>query len=142
MNNKTKKKYLFLGLLQVIIAICFILSAIEMESYPNGYFLNISRNLISEPSFIKIFMPGLFIFLFLGIGNFISSFLSFERFKFSSFLGIFFGIVIIACTILQIVFYGSNYLFHPIYIILGFIEVILGYKLYNLKKKNQLNYYR
>lgn len=139
--KKAKKFYNVLGIIQVVIAICFIIIGIVIEASTSGFLIK-NLSFISNFSFPFFFIPDHFLLSFYGIGNFIGAFFSFMRFNFTGKLGVFLGIILILWVAIQIAMIGLVSFMQPILIVIGVIEIILGYTIYRkLKKQSHDNYY-
>ncbi|MBI5538667.1 MAG: hypothetical protein HY951_01305 [Bacteroidia bacterium] len=139
--KKAKKYYIILGIIQVVIAICFIVVGIVIE-VNTSIFLTNKLHFISNFSYPFFFIPDHFILAFHGIGNLIGAFFSFMRFNFTGKLGVFLGTLLFLWIIIQIIIIGLISFMQPLLIAIGFVEAILGYTIYKkLKKQSQHNYY-
>jgi hypothetical protein len=140
--RKAKKYYIVLGIIQIIIATCFIIAGIAIEANSREQLISASTNILVNLSAPIFFIHGLILIAFHGLGNLIGAFLSFQRFNFASYLGVFFGTTLILWIIFQFVRIGLISFLQPLFIVIGITEAVLGFIIYGkLRKQNQHNRY-
>ena len=93
---------------------------------PDGSAVKVSIMLLEGSPFRDYFIPGLFLFVVLGVFNLAASFLAFMDFRYTWILGIGFGTIMITWIMKQIWIIGLIFFLQPVFLIVGIIEVILG----------------
>lgn len=135
--KKIKKKFIYLGIVQIISAICFIIAEIIIEANPS-YYLTSKLHFISGLSFSVFFIPDHFLLAFYGIGNLLGAFLSFQRYNSTSYLGMFLGTILILWIIFLFVTIGITSFLQLLFLIVGVSEVVMGYSIFiKVRKQNQ-----
>ncbi|MCK9206403.1 MAG: hypothetical protein M0P66_04750 [Salinivirgaceae bacterium] len=132
--KKAKKYYIILGVIQIVIAICFIIAGIVIESNI-GDLLTSKLHFISNVSFSAFIIPDHFILAFHGFGNLICALISFQRYNIASYLGMFFGTTLILWFIFQIIRVGLISFLQPLFLVIGIIEIVLSISIYRKRRK-------
>ncbi len=117
------------GILQLFIGIPAVVFGLLLIIDPSGGKIGLPIELIFNSPFKDYLIPGLLLFSVNGIGNVLSSVLSFKKSRYSGYTGAFFGTALVIWIIVQTVLVGFHWL-QPAYLILGIIELILGIAIY------------
>ena len=133
-NNKNKLMGIFLGVIQAFIGITAIAGGLRMVSNPNGLEDIPIEWLIGSP-FTSYFIPGLMLLIVIGFGNVFSSVFTFLRKGYSGLVSALLGIFLIIFMTAEVYFVGLQNFLQPLYFILGFIVLYLGYIFIKSTKK-------
>lgn len=125
-----KKVFLIEGILQIFIGVGAVIYGLLLASYPDGSKAGLPLELLSGSPFANYLIPGILLLLVNGVGNVVSSILSFSRHKYAGYAGMFFGVALIIWIIVQIILIGYANLLQPFYLSLGIIELLLGIIMY------------
>ena len=130
-----KRVGLFLGVLQVFVAIGSIPAGLSMIFEPDGSGLGLSSGVLSGSPFQDFFIPGLFLFFINGLLNTVSAIFSFRRKKNAGIFGLSLGIFLLLWISIQVYFIGLIHFLQPLFFVVGMVEVILS--CIYIKKENQ-----
>jgi hypothetical protein len=134
-----KRGKLFLGILQLFVAIGAIPVGYLMLAKPDGSGVGMSTDILSGSPFKDFFIPGLFLFTVNGLCNLASSVLAFYRYKYSYLTGFMLGSALIIWIIVQVYSVGLTHFLQPTYFIIGIFEIILSLIIFRTDAKKQLN---
>ncbi len=136
-----KRKAIFLGIVQVIIAVGAIPAGLFMILEPDGSRVGMSVEMLSGSPFRNFFIPGLFLLGINGILNATGAFLSFAGKKYAGISGLGLGIYLVIWICVQVYFIGLTFFLQPLFLVIGIIEIFLGYSLLSKRKSitNQHN---
>ena len=118
-----------LCIIQVILAIGAITGGILFLIDPSGHKSGTSTAILVNSPFTDFFFAGLFLLLFIGIGNLLSFVVTLLKIEVAGFLGIVFGAFLMVWIVLQVNWIGLNNFLQPLCFILGGIEAAIGYML-------------
>ena len=118
-----------LGIIQLIVALGAIPTGLSMVFVSDGSQLGIPTHILSSQPFKDLFIPGIFLLNFNGLGNFIGSILSFRKNPYAGLLGIFLGIFLVVWICIQLFFTGFIHFLQPVFLIIGLLEIGFGYSL-------------
>ena len=137
--KKNRKLYIFLGILQLIIAIGAIPAGLAFTIDPTGHSNGGNTEILSNSPFNDFLIPGLFLLIIHGVGNLFGAFLSFWRFNLAGITGIALGVTQVLWIVFQVVWIGLSSFLQPTFFIVGFAEALIGYAIYRrIKKQNEL----
>ena len=117
-----KRIFLFEGTLQIFIALGAVGGGLALLLDPSGQGIGFSVELLSNSPFSNYLIPGLFLFLVNGIGNFFCGFLSIKKHRYAGYAGM----------LVQAALLGWVSWFQPIYLFLGALELGLGFLLHKV----------
>ena len=121
-----KKLYVFEGILQIFIGIGAVGGGLVLILDPSGQGMGFSVELLSKSPFTNYLIPGLFLFLINGIGNFFSGFLSIRKHLYAGYAGMLFGAIMMGWILVQVSILGWVSWLQPTYLFLGTLELVLG----------------
>lgn len=124
-----KRIFLFEGILQIFIALGAVGGGLVLLLDPSGQGIGFSVELLSNSPFSNYLIPGLFLFLVNGIGNFFCGFLSIREHHYAGYAGILFGAIMMTWILVQVAVLGWVSWLQPTYLFLGALELILGFVL-------------
>jgi len=96
---------------------------------PSGESLGVSIDLLNNSPFENFIIPGIFLFVVNGLSSLFISYITLQKHRKAGIATIFLGIVMIIWIILQAYWIGWINWLQPTFLIIGVVEVILGYLL-------------
>jgi hypothetical protein len=131
------KKHIFYteGILQLIISIGAIIAGIIMIVDPTGEALQMEEIVETIP-FDSLLIPGIILLSINGVATLIAAILSFRNHPWSGYAGMILGLGLIIWIVTQVIMldFGLSIL-HPLYLLFGIIEVVLGLQMYKFSVK-------
>ena len=124
-----KNKFVYLGMIQVFVAVWALPAGLSMITNPTGMGLGMSPQLLSDSPFDSFLIPGLFLFFVNGLANVLGAFLSFKRHLYAGILGLALGIFLVLWIVAQVYFIGFAHFLQPLFMLIGLIECWLGYRI-------------
>ena len=125
-----------LGYLQIFIGVGAIAGGIQLIIVPDGSGMGMTTEILSRSPFNSFLIPGITLFTVIGLGNLFGSWLSLKNKKPAGIFGSVIGMGLIIWMLVQIFFIGWGSWYQPLYLILGIIELILGFLLFkNIKNQ-------
>lgn len=133
------KKFIFVsqGILQMFIGLGGVVCGFLMIIDPGGGLMTMPLELIASSPFTDYLIPGIILFSILGVGNVVSSIISFKKSKYAGYAGILFGSALIIWILVQIYMIGLDIWLQPFYLFLGVVELVLGILMYFSVKKSK-----
>ena len=119
--------YVILGILQIIVAIGAVPSGLHFLRDPSGVSSGMNLAMLDNSPFIDFFFPGLFLLVFLGLGNLLGGVVTFMKIEVSGFIGLALGIILMLWIFLQVWWIGFTSFLQPTLFILGAIESFIGF---------------
>jgi hypothetical protein len=120
------KAHIFLGVLQLAVALGAIPAGYSMIVHPDGSGLKMTVEILAGSPFKDFFIPGLFLFVINGLFNLASSVLCFYEFRYTSLIGIMLGAALIIWVIVQVYSVGLSHILQPVYFVIGILEIVLS----------------
>lgn len=121
-----KKYFVFLGILQVFVAIGAIPAGVGYLSDLSGTGMGTSPALLMNSPFHNFLIPALFLLIVHGIGNSAAAFFSFKKKEIAGKLGFALGVILCLWILLQVYWIGLSSFMQPLFFIIGLIEILLG----------------
>jgi hypothetical protein len=131
MNDKKKKiRWLSFGLgfFQLFISLGAIAGGLGLILEPDGSNLGFSVELLNNSPFSDYLIPGIVLFVFIGIGNLVGGIVSFMRYKYAGEIAAVLGFALIIWIVVEL-FWIDPFWLHPLYSIFGCVELALGFLL-------------
>ena len=100
---------------------------------PDGSSLGFSVELLTESPFLDYLIPGLILFVFIGVGNLIGGIVSFMHHRYAGEIGILLGLFLIVWIVVEL-FWIELFWLQPLYLIFGCLEFILGLLLRKMRE--------
>ena len=125
-----KRIFLFEGIVQLFIALGAVGGGLVLLLDPSGQGIGFSVELLSKSPFTNYLIPGLFLFLVNGIGNFFCGFLSIRKHLYAGYAGMLFGAILMGWILVQVAVFGWVSWLQPTYLFLGALELVLGFLLH------------
>lgn len=120
------KTHIFLGAIQLVVALGAIPAGYSMIVHPDGSGLKMTLDILAGSPFKDYFVPGLFLFVVNGLFNLISSVLCFFNFRYSYFFGLLLGSALIIWVVVQVFSVGLSHILQPVYFVIGILEIVLS----------------
>jgi hypothetical protein len=124
-----KKYFYILGGLQLLTAIGAIPAGIGYLSDTSGHDMGTSTAMLAKSPLNSFLWPGLFLLIVNGLGNLGASVFSFTRRKIAGYNGLVLGILLSLWIIIQVYWIGFSSFLQPLFLIIGFINIILSMKI-------------
>ncbi len=125
MKNNEK----FLKVIHLFVGIGAVFGGLGAILNPYG-FMGITTEMLRIGPFETFLIPGIFLFLVIGIGNIIAGLLVQKHFKYQGFISGLFGTILVSWIIIQCYFLQDIGVLHVIYFLIGCIQGLLS--IYNL----------
>jgi hypothetical protein len=115
------------GLLQSFIALGAMAGGIFMIIRPDGSLMHMPLDMLKGSPFKDFLIPGIILFSVNGLGNALSSYLSFKQHILAGYAGIFFGMALTIWIFVQVSMIGGGHWLQYLYFSLGILETLLGF---------------
>jgi len=132
-----KRVFLIEGILQAFIGVGAVVYGLLLIFDPSGNKASLPLELLSNSPFANYLIPGILLFLVNGVGNVVSSVLSFTKSTYAGYAGILFGLALIVWIFVQVMLIGYASWLQPFYLVLGILELIFGIIIYKQLKSKQ-----
>ncbi len=132
MNNTlkdSKRLANVLGILQLFIGLGAVAGGLGLVLEPSGANLGIPLDMLNHSPFSDFLIPGIVLLIVNGFGSIAGSVLSFKRFQHAAEIALVLGIFLVAWILIQIYWIHDFHWLHALYLILGIIELALGWLL-------------
>lgn len=93
---------------------------------PSGDSLSMKLEWLERTVFPDFLIPGIILFLFVGLGNVLGFWLTFKKKNNRSKFGSIFGLILMIWIIAQIAFIGYKDFLQPLYFTSGLFQAIIG----------------
>ncbi|MGM0934920.1 MAG: hypothetical protein ACQEWD_15900 [Bacteroidota bacterium] len=127
MSKKTKTNLIIiLGGLQLFNGLSGLLGGFMLIDDPSGDSLSMHPEWLERTVFPNFLIPGIILFLFVGLGNVLGFWLTFKKKNNRSKFGSIFGLILMIWIIAQIAFIGYKDFLQPLYFTSGLFQAIIG----------------
>lgn len=133
--NIKRTAYFAEGFLQSLIGIGAVFGGALLIISPDGRYLQMSIDILQNSPFRNFLIPGIILFLVIGVGNVISAALCFKMHKIAGFAGLFFGFGLIIWIFVQVNMIGGGSWLQYLYFLLGIIEILLSIMMREQERK-------
>jgi len=116
-----------LGALQVFIGIGAVGGGLPMIVDPSGSKLGMTLEMLEHSPFSTFLVPGIVLLMVNGLGNLVGATASFKRYRRAGEIAIALGIFLVAWIVIQVYWLAGFHWLHGMYLGLGILEVILGW---------------
>jgi hypothetical protein len=120
---------ILLGLLELFIAIGGIAGGVGLVLDTSGVNLGFTTMQLARSPFQDYLAPGLILLFLIGLGNLIGSVSAFLRYRYTGELALFLGGFLALWIIVQIFWLGFASWLQPIYLLIGCVEMLLGWRI-------------
>ena len=134
MNRKTVLNSIF-GVFQAFNGLSGLLGGYMLIKDPTGNSLNMKMEWLKETPFQNFLIPGIVLFLVVGIGNTIGIWTTFKKKNKRSQIGLVFGLILMFWIISQVLWIGYKDFLQPLYFTTGLLQAITGFYLMKLINK-------
>jgi len=124
---KEKQLYLYIIILHAFVGIGGMFGGIGIIIDPSGEGYGVSVDLLKNSPFNDFFIPGLFLFFIIGIGDIIVSIFAYKKHKYLVYLSGLMGGVLMTWIVIQCIMIETVAALHVIFFLLGLIEVLLAF---------------
>lgn len=125
MNFKFNK---ILGFIQSFVAIMALPAGFLLMLKPNGENLGMTVNVLDGTPFNDYFIPGLFLFLVIGLLHAIGAAITFKKSTYWRYFGFTPGILLVVWICIQVYFIGLIHFLQPLFFMIGMVEILLSYR--------------
>ncbi|KAA3628487.1 MAG: hypothetical protein DWQ02_19260 [Bacteroidetes bacterium] len=129
-----RRLYITLAILHLFVAIGAIPAGYALFTKPDGSSLGMPTEWLEGSPFPDFFIPGLFLFIILGLGNLLTAMPIFKQHKLSGIAGLSMGGILVIWIIIQVVIVGLASFLQPLFFFVGLIQLMLGYWIFRLAK--------
>lgn len=95
---------------------------------PSGGAMGVPVDMLRYSPFKDFFIPGLFLFGVLGIGNLLAVFIAWRQWRIAPFVQAGIGIVLVLWIVIQCMMLRSVVFLHVLFFVIGTIQSWLGWK--------------
>lgn len=129
-----RKLYIALAIMHLFVGIGAIPAGYSLFTTPDGSFLGMTAESLEGSPFTDFFIPGLFLFIVLGLVNLFAAMLVFKQHKHSGLAGLIMGLILVAWIVIQVAIIGLSSFLQPLFFFVGLIQLMLGYWIFRLAK--------
>ncbi|MGM9988139.1 MAG: hypothetical protein ACI35O_13055 [Bacillaceae bacterium] len=123
---KARAENFSLLLLQVLIGLGAVPAGFILMVDPSGQSLGLDIAYLDSLLFTNYFLPGLALFLFMGIGNLVCAYFTFQDSEYCGMASIILGVLLIMYMFVQIEAIGFQSFLQVVLIGVGVLESVLG----------------
>jgi vacuolar-type H+-ATPase subunit I/STV1 len=98
--------------------------------------MGISVDVLQNSPFSSFLIPGIILFLVVGVGNIFAAAVLIKRFKYSLYISHFMGLALVGWIVVQCIMMRTINILHTIYFAIGAVETVLSLNLILKQKKN------
>lgn len=114
-----------LGLFQLFISLGALAGGAGLILEPDGSNLGFSVALLNASPFSDYLIPGVVLFLFIGLGTLAGGVATFVRYRYAGEMAAVLGMILIVWIVVELLWIELFWL-HPLYFIFGCAELALG----------------
>ena len=132
MNNtlKNRKRLAYvLGILQLFIGLGAVGGGLGLILEPSGANLGMPLDMLNHSPFSDFLIPGIVLLVVNGLGSISGSVFSFKLFQYTAEIALVLGAFLVAWILIQVYWIHSYHWLHALYLILGILELALGWLL-------------
>jgi hypothetical protein len=127
--------YIAEGVIQAFIGIGAVVCGALLIVAPDGSFMQMPLDMLRGSPFRSFLIPGLILFLIIGVGNIVSAIFCFRMRQVAAFGGMLFGFALIIWIFVQVSMIGGGHWLQYLYFVLGLVLLILGIAMRELERK-------
>jgi hypothetical protein len=124
------------GVLQSLIGIGAVISGALLIIRSDGHYLQVPLDMLKNSPFRNFLIPGILLFLVIGVGNIVSAVLCFRIQRIAGFSGLFFGFALIIWLFVQINLVGGGHWLQYLYFIIGIVQLLLALAMRELERSS------
>jgi hypothetical protein len=129
-----RRLFIALAILHLFVGIGALPAGYGLFTTPDGSSLGMSTEWLDGSPFTDFFIPGLFLFLVLGVVNLLAAMPVFKQHKSSGFAGILMGGILVLWILIQVSIVGLSHWLQPLFFVVGLVQMTLGYWIFRLAK--------
>ncbi|MFD1096257.1 hypothetical protein [Salegentibacter chungangensis] len=115
-----------LGSIQIFNGLSGLLGGYMLITDPTGDSLYMNLNWLKGTPFPNFLIPGILLFLFIGVSNIYGSWFTFKKSVKLAHLGLFSGIILMIWILSQLAMIGYKGFLQPLYFVSGLLQTIAG----------------
>ena len=130
-NNLKESKRLanVLGFLQLFIGLGAVGGGFGLVLEPSGANLGVPLEMLKHSPFTDFLIPGIVLLIVNGLGSIAGSVVSFKLLHYTAEIALALGSFLVAWILIQVYWIHSIHWLHALYLILGLLELALGWLL-------------
>lgn len=121
-----KKIYLFLVILHAFVGVGALFGGFGAIMDPSGEAMGISTDVLKRAPFADFLIPGLILFIVIGIGNLVIAFTAYKKVKLQAYFSGAISFVLMIWIVIQCYMLADINILHIIYFLIGFIGIIFS----------------
>jgi hypothetical protein len=133
--RKNKKHYNILGIIQCLIALVAVPTGIAFIIDSTGESMGANTEMLTRSPFSDFLIPGFFLFIVHGLGNFLGALLSFRRVNLAAHFGFLLGVVLFLWIAAQVAWTGLSNFLQPLFFLVGIAEILIALSIYRKQRK-------
>lgn len=133
--QKDKFLNILLGSLQAINGLSALLGGIMLITDPSGQKLDLSLEWLQNSPFTNYLIPGIILFLLIGMTNVWGMWLTFNKKEKRAAFGTVFGLILMGWIIAQVIWIGYKDFLQPLYFTTGLLQTFAGLGLTTHRKR-------
>ena len=123
----TKALFIFQGVIQILVGLGAATCGAMLIVVPSGAILRMYPGMLKGTPFADFLVPGMILFLVIGIGQLLGGFLTLRRRRFSGYLGAVLGFGLIIWIFVQVNMIGGGNILQYCYFTVGVVETALSF---------------
>ena len=127
--KESKRLASTLGILQLFIGLGAVGGGLGLVLEPSGANLGMPLEMLSHSPFSDFLIPGMLLLIFNGLGSIAGCISSFKFFQYAAEIALALGAFLVAWILIQVYWIHDFHWLHGLYLILGIIELGLGWLL-------------
>lgn len=106
-----------------------LLGGIMLMRDPSGQSLQMDQAMLSTTPFADFLIPGIVLFIFVGLGNIVGFVLTILKRARPGLIGLLFGAILMIWIVVQVVMIGYQSFLQPLYFLTGLLQAVFGSRL-------------
>jgi hypothetical protein len=131
----TKALSISLGIIQVLVGLGAVVSGAMLIVAPSGVLLQAPLEMLKNSPFHDFLIPGIILFLVIGLGHLAAGVLSLRLHRVSGFVGAVFGIGLVIWIFVQVNMIGGGHVLQYGYFAAGIVETALAFLIHRESHK-------
>jgi len=115
------------GIIQILVSLGAIISGAMMIVAPSGALLQAPLDMLKGSPFQSFLVPGLILFLVIGVGQLLAGVLTLRRHRLSSYIGAIFGFGLMIWIFVQVNMIDGGHALQYSYFAVGVVETALAF---------------
>jgi hypothetical protein len=131
----TKVLSISLGIIQVLVGLGAVVSGAMLIVAPSGILLQAPLEMLKNSPFHDFLIPGIILFLVIGLGQLAAGILSLRLHRLCGFVGAVFGIGLMIWIFVQVSMIGGGHVLQYSYFAAGSVETALAFLIHGESHK-------